>query len=121
MRAYRQGDKIIIKSNEEYAEIEALINSITNSLDVVRAACEDRNTEAFPSSTVGKMVEKIELLKTKGKEVFISRDFVEKIIESRDVYKYFEESLKRAQEEEKTFLKKMELYGKFADKLEETL
>lgn len=120
MKAYKQGDKIIIKSNDDYQEMERLINRIVRDLDTIKSKCEDRNTETFPIEAVKRIVESSELLKTKGKDIFIHREFVENIMETKDVYKYFQDVIEKAKKEEEKYLKKLEYFKKFAQNLANT-
>lgn len=119
MKAYQRGDRIVITKNDEYKEIEKLINELYVDVEKLKRACEDRTTEDFPVDVVRRIVGKCSALRNKGEDVQISDEYLEFMCKNKDLLAYYESVMNKVENEKSQFLKKSECLKKFSKMLEE--
>lgn len=118
MKCYQKGNKIVFTKNEDYKELEKTIQFLSKDFERLKSVCEDRTTEDFPVEIIKSIVKKTNQLATKGKDVELTLDYVNYMMQEKDALKYFENILEKVNEEEEIFEKKKNYLKKFASLLD---
>lgn len=118
MKAYTRGDRIVISKNEEYKEIEKLINQLYVEVDKLKMACEDRTTEDFPVDVVRRIIGKCNMLRNKGEDVKISDEYLNFMYENKSALEYYQSIIDNIENEKSNFIKKTEYLRKFSEMLD---
>lgn len=118
MKAFRRGNKIVFSRNEDYKEIEQTVQALSRDFERLKSICEDRTTEAFPVEVVRRIIEKGSNLKGMGMDIEIPEDYMKFMVEEKDVLRYFEGVINKADEEMRKYEKKTRHLREFAEMLD---
>ncbi|ELA42237.1 uncharacterized protein VICG_00636 [Vittaforma corneae ATCC 50505] len=118
MKAFQRGNKIVFSKNENYKEMERAIQLLSEEFERLKNICEDRATETFPAEVIKRIVEKGNELREMGKDIEIPEDYMRFMIEEKNVLRYFEGIVQKAEKEVCKYEEKTERLRKFAEMLD---
>lgn len=115
MKAERKTNAIISikKSPDNSRTIENALVSVIKSLSQLKASCEDRNLEKFPTEEVKKIIENFEVIKMSAEDILVDKEYFDTVIRTKEVSRYYLDKFEQLKQEETKFKKKKEQFKKF--------
>ncbi|KAI5168691.1 hypothetical protein PAEPH01_0337 [Pancytospora epiphaga] len=119
MKAIQKSNNVIVikRHPHNYKEVEGIVLGIRQMLQEFRSSCENRFMESFPYETIQKMVSSCEQLKNTVMDIEVDENYINTVIETRNVEKYFEDRFSELREAEKIWKMKREAFNKFHEML----
>lgn len=112
MKAFKKDEKIIFKNS--------LANCI-NDLNKIISKIEDKNNEIFPYVEINKFLKNCEQSVDEADDIKIPKEYLDYVIENKEVLGYFKEKDLKADEAEDVALSRKEVISKYKEGIEDIL
>jgi hypothetical protein len=112
MKAFKKENKIIFKNS--------LANCI-NDLKKIISKIEDKNNEIFPYAEINNFIKNCEQSVLETDDIKIPKEYLDYVIENKEVSGYFEEKDLKANEAEDIALSRKEVINKYKEGIQDIL
>lgn len=111
----------IKKHANNYSKIEEAVLKINKHLDTFKRTCDARYHDTFPVENIKQIIEGCETIKNMADDIMVNKEYIEEVLETRDVYSYFKKQAEAIKEEESKLNAKKECLKIFNKMIEDAI